>query len=535
MKRLLFSLAAAVALLVAALTAGAASASTASARAAAPPSAGGAGSGHAAAARVVNVRDLPSAPRAANVAPQNPVRTPATGTSLPSRPTTGHRPVLPGGQPASATPQLASGTVTGIPGINLASSFCSTCAVEPDFSAAVSSSQLVEVAGLGIQVLNKSGLNACGGPTVRSLSDLFLNGGTGFVTRPWVQYDNTQHHFILTAIASPANTTPAIWVAASINDDACGPWFVYRIAFSGPAWPVTGTQLLNFVPGQDTNALLIGISDLVPGTVTSSVFGIAKSQLYFGSAISFSTFSTASLASPATNAGFPMISTPFSYFLSMVSDTVSTTGYQLYRLTNSGGPGATLTPLAAIVSPFSGPTRSINQPGMPAGVFLSSPSDISSPPVNDGTRIWFTHDVDANGFPTVRYGNITIASNTVAVNVAYHSGTSDDFNPSIGVGIGFSGAETIYLNWAYTDSPAGVPVSDTVDSYQTTTGQVPFQAGADVPVVNGTVETQPANIVGLNSSVDIDPSVIDGSCAVAAQQFYTSNAWNTEISKIGNC
>jgi hypothetical protein len=47
--------------------------------------------------------------------------------------------------------------------------------------------------------------------------------------------------------------------------------------------------------------------------------------------------------------------------------------------------------------------------------------------------------------------------------MAYHSGTSDDFNPSIGVGL-TSGGPAVFLNWAATDAPAGIATADVVNS-----------------------------------------------------------------------
>jgi hypothetical protein len=80
-----------------------------------------------------------------------------------------------------------------------------------------------------------------------------------------------------------------------------------------------------------------------------------------------------------------------------------------------------------------------------------------------------------------------------------------------------------------------VATSDTVDSYITTSGQVLSRIGTDVPVVHSDVTTTFGINFSYLSSVDIDYSVIDGSCAVAAQQCYTFGDWNTEISRIGNC
>src|SRR5262249_437654 len=151
-------------------------------------------------------------------------------------------------------------------------------------------------------------------------------------------------------------------------------------------------------------------------------------------------------------------------------------------------------------------------------------------PVNDGNFIWFAHGIDLAGFPTVRYGAISIAANTATVAVAYRSGTSDDFNPSVGVGNNPGGGNFIYVNWAYTDTPAGVATSDTVDSVAPG-GGVPNLIGTGAVLVNGFSTSEFR--FGDYSSVAIDPTVAAGSCAVTAQQYFASGgAWRTRIARV---
>ena len=88
----------------------------------------------------------------------------------------------------------------------------------------------------------------------------------------------------------------------------------------------------------------------------------------------------------------------------------------------------------------------------------SSDGNITHSPYFDGTFIWFTHGGDVSGFPTVRYGRVDTGNNTVVTTWALHSPSSDDFNPSLAVGITPQG-ETVYLNWAFTDTPAGAATS----------------------------------------------------------------------------
>lgn len=69
--------------------------------------------------------------------------------------------------------------------------------------------------------------------------------------------------------------------------------------------------------------------------------------------------------------------------------------------------------------------------------------------------------------------------------------------------------------------PAGVAASDTVDSVAPGTG-VPDLIGTDTVLVNGTSTTETR--FGDFSSVAIEPTKVDGSCAVAAQQCFAGTA-----------
>jgi hypothetical protein len=78
----------------------------------------------------------------------------------------------------------------------------------------------------------------------------------------------------------------------------------------------------------------------------------------------------------------------------------------------------------------------------------------------------------------VLYGAINVISGDVTATLAYHSNTSDDFSPSIGVSAQGSNTVAVWLNWAYTDTPAGRPVSDTINGVFPGNG-VPNLAGTD--------------------------------------------------------
>jgi hypothetical protein len=256
------------------------------------------------------------------------------------------------------------------------------------------------------------------------------------------------------------------------------------------------------------------------------VYGLPKATIYAGSPVSFSTFNVPSLTAPVTNAGQPMISSPVSFFLAAVPGT----GYRLFRLTNGGGSGATLTQ-TTIRSPFKAPTREANQPGTSSTVD-SSDGNILASPYFDGTSIWFTHAFDFVGFPTVRYGAVNVSTNTVATAMAFRSGTSDDFNPSLAVGLGPSGT-SVFLNWAFTDAPAGTATSDVIDMLPA--GQ-PIANLIGTGAVYAAGSTTSQTRFGDFSSVSVDPQVPGGTCAVATQQYFSAGGtWNTRLARVGNC
>jgi hypothetical protein len=116
--------------------------------------------------------------------------------------------------------------------------------------------------------------------------------------------------------------------------------------------------------------------------------------------------------------------------------------------------------------------------------------------------------------------------------VAFHSFTSDDFNPALGVGINPAGGESVFLTWVFTDSPAGVPVSATVDTAPN--GGIVNLIGTGVVLVTGSITGQTR--FGDYSSVSIDPTTLAGSCAVVAQQYFdVVGDWRTRIARVGTC
>jgi hypothetical protein len=406
----------------------------------------------------------------------------------------------------------------------------------PDPNAAVGAGDIVEVVNDQIRATNRLGAVLCHGSiTLQNL----LGGTSDKLTDPRVQFDDVNQRFSLAVTVSfpGASDTPAMFVAATETADPCGNWFVYRLTFHGDPYP-TGAFLDFPMLGQDQSALLLSLRTCLPDKTCPifTVFGLPKSIIYSGQHVDFNAFQVDSLTAPVTNAGQPMIASPVSFFLAAVPGT----GYKLYRLTNSGGSGASLSK-TTISDPFSRPSRPVNQPGASATI---DPSDgnITSFPYFDGSFIWFAHDADDDGFPTVRYGRVDPSKNTVQTTFAFHTGSSDDFNPSIAVGFASSG-EKVLLNWAFTDTPAG-----------TATTNVFAEGGARQPLVQiagpGTVDATGGVVTpsvpgsscdaehkcrfGDFSSVSVDPGV--AGCAFATQQYFANDgSWKTRITPIGQC
>ena len=468
---------------------------------------------------VVDFSEAAKAPDARMAPPPNPRIEEfhrRAGPRLPSRPTTGARKVPPPAGPPKVAPAISS-SFDGL------TESCSGCGVPPDPNAATSGTEIVELVNSFIQVTDTSGTVLCGGGV--TLNRLLRT--TDSLTDPRVQFDNIHQRFSLSVTVTPPNNsaTPAMWVAASDRADACGTWRIYRLTFSGDPFPA-GTFLDFPMLGQDTNAILISTRNFTPKSTNFTVFGLPKATIYAGNPVSFNTFNVDSLTAPVTNAGQPMISSPVSFFLAAVPGT----GYRLFRLTNGGGSGATLTK-TTINSSFKAPTREANQPGTTSTID-SSDGNILASPYFDGTSIWFAHDFDLVGFPTVRYGAVNVSDNTVATAAAFNSATSDDFNPSLGVGLSPRGP-IVYVNWAFTDAKKGTATSDAIDVLPA--GQpITNLIGTGAVYAAGSTTTQTR--FGDFSSVSIDPQVSGGTCAVATQQYFSSNGnWKTRLAGVGNC
>ena len=142
----------------------------------------------------------------------------------------------------------------------------------------------------------------------------------------------------------------------------------------------------------------------------------------------------------------------------------------------------------------------------------------------------------------MRYGKVDPSKNTVQTTFAFHSGSSDDFNPSIAVGFASSG-EKVFLNWAFTNTPAGTPTTNVFAEGDASQPLVQIAGPGTVDATGGVVtpsvprsncDAQQKCRFGDFSSVSVDPGV--AGCAFAAQEYFaTDGSWKTRITPIGHC
>jgi hypothetical protein len=114
------------------------------------------------------------------------------------------------------------------------------------------------------------------------------------------------------------------------------------------------------------------------------------------------------------------------------------------------------------------------------------------------------------------------------------SGDTDDFNPSIAVGISPAGP-IVYLSWVFTDADAGQGVSLTVNQLQA--GQsITTLSGSDLLYFIGSDSDSSNALYGEYSSASIDAGISNGNCAISAQEYFgTDSTWRTRVARLGNC
>jgi hypothetical protein len=503
------------------------------------------GAGSAVVIRSVNVRKAAAGPQiAARPWRLSPLGRDGktAGSGLPVRPG-GTRGGQAAGPHRSVPPSAPTKINASFRALSQSTSDCGGCE-PPDPAAAVSATQIAHTVNLRLEVYSKGGKPQCG------VALNTLAGTTARLSDPRIQYDNVHNRFfmVFTRVPGSDTATPTEFWLISKTASACGSWWVYRVTFSGPAFPA-GTLLDYPYLGQDNTptasfpfggAMLSSSNDFCCssgkfGTYEGSeAFAIPKYPAYHGQGFSFAAFSVDFATAPVTEAGIPTAQTTSTYWLAAVPGT----GYDLFVMTHSSQPSTTMALQASIPDPFSAPAQRIDQPGTTSTLDPLDGRIVWSPMRAHGD-IWFAHGVEGGTRPTVQYGKVNVTTNAVTTATASHDSTSEDFNPSVGV---FPAGKTtvfVWLNWAYTDAVHNVPTTDTVS------GLTPGQAitnlnGTDHKLITGS-STATDTRFGDFSSVAIDPVAASSTCpagrtAVLAQQYFGSTGqWVTRITRASFC
>ena len=468
----------------------------------------------------------------------------AAGASLPTTSVTGTKPS------ASDTARMPGGPNTGVPaagpgpraqpdapvpttvnenfdGINQAGG---GGAQPSDINASVGPTQILETVNRRVTVFTK-GTNGA----VQCTNTLagFLGLGATNVFDPRTLYDNLNDRFIIIATTNGTpGAAPRLFLAASVGGNACGGYFVYTLTFTGGLFPL-GTLLDYPILGQDRVSILASTNNFNPGYINSSAWLVSKALVYAGAAVAFPVFAVAFSTAPVTVTGIPIGNTINTFWVAGRPGF----GYNLYRHPTAGG---AIVLQAAIASAYAAPPRRVIQCG--TAVTLD-PLDgrVAWAPVQavNSPFIWFTHGNNIAGFPGVRYGAIDTTTNVVTAALAFHSGTSDDFNPSLAAFETAPNAFYIWLNWAYTQNPplACNFTSTTVDGVTPGAG-VPNLIATDLTLAAG-VQTTTNTRFGDYSSVHLDPTAASPTCpvgqtALLAQQYFlgAGGPWATRLSRV---
>jgi hypothetical protein len=427
--------------------------------------------------------------------------------------------------PSSVNPAVSP--AIGTQGVTQGNSGCASCAT-PDVTAAVNSTEMAETANLRLQVFNKSGTSLC------NVSLPTLVGATSPLSGPRIQYDSTNKRFSMVIDTVPATSDDVAvqYLATSQSDDACGAWWIYTTIFQLSTTYPFGALLDFPYLGQDSTSILLSTNNysFSGSYLGSSAYAEPKSILYTGGPFNFNIYSVGFSTAAVTVAGIPVASTTNTYWLAAVPGS----GYKLYVMPTN--PAGAISLQANVSAPFSAPSRRIRQPGTTQTL---DPLDgrLGSAAVQAGKVIWFAHTIDDGGFPTVQYGGLDVTTGQIDTGLAFHDTASDDFNASIGVSPVTSTTDDIWVNWAYTDVPAGIAASDAVAGVAPGQG-VPDLAGVDLTLVNGSAATSTTKF-GRYSSVSIDPAATAscpaGRTALSAQEYFTGNQWTTQLARTTFC
>jgi hypothetical protein len=358
-----------------------------------------------------------------------------------------------------------------------------------------------------------------------------------------VLYDNAYNRWVFAIIPIPATTssTPRLWFAVSKTASPTGAWFVYNIGFGGG--PYTPGSLLDYpMVGMDADSIAITTNNFHPGAcnggfcyTATDVFALAKQRLYNGFGFSFPAFAVGWSAHPSFVEGIPQNQDGRHYIVASQTAEGNGSGYDVWYMLNGSRPDSTtVTYAGATAATGDVVPNCAPQPG--GGNCLDAlDGRLQAAPHQLNGLLWVTR---ASGFPLIRYGTINESSLAVTEATAYVAGSSNDWNPSIGVSDAGGGNQFVFLNWAYDDPGNGTQVSTRV------AGLGPGDAVQSLIAIGTTLATGGHGNdfrFGDYSSVSIDPSTA-GACApgrsalIVNEEFsLTTGEWQMHDARVGFC
>lgn len=264
-----------------------------------------------------------------------------------------------------------------------------------DMAIAVSQRYVVQVVNSCISVFNKSGVLQAGYP--KSLTTFFGLPSDSFVFDPRMSFDWVSRRFVVVALrADFANSRGFLEVAASLNDDPRGGWYIYHIqgASTGycPDFPTLGqdwaTDPANGTVAVGFNVFPCNANGFYGSLADDEIYFLNKSAMYAGAGFSFNIFGG------PTYGGVLLDTIQVSNVMSRSDKPRTIFGVNTFNI-NFGGGQCLNGCNGLIVWAFSNVLPRSGSPGLEwSGVVIGTPSNYSLPP--NATQPGGANTVDTN-------------------------------------------------------------------------------------------------------------------------------------------
>ncbi len=438
-----------------------------------------------------------------------------SGSQLPKGPSTGTKPVT--STRGSVEPKVIANQFDGV---NLATSSCGC--QPPDVNATIGPNHIVEAVNLSIAVYTKTGTQ---------LSNIALSTflGTGdSLSDPRVLYDPTwdRYSLVLTDV-----TTPTLWTAFSATSDPMGGWWIYN--FGIPGVPSGGVADYPIV-GMNQDAYIYTTNNFSSTSyLNTTAFALAKARVYNGFGWSASVFGgLPPTTTPSILGGHPS-QQDYRLFLLSPNDgaNVMAVWYMVNPEQMLAGNGTKLKFKGNVAYNWAAPPRRVNQPGTGQTLDPLDGRIVWAVSQLDG-RLWFAHGTAVGSFPGVNWGYVNPNSMSIFVSTAFHSGSSDDFNPAIAAQQHGAATQEV-LTWAYTDTPNNVPTTDVYEIHKGFSivhiAGDPFSSGG-----GSTSEFRFGDYASVAPEYNAVGTCNEGTYALVANQYFdpSNGQWRTRLARV---